>query len=321
MLSYLKSLVPFKKDIKKILKRMFKRFEFRPPLSLPPGTTEEQLKTFLLSIEIEGAPPQEVQNYCESDFRRFLYTFGLFQDLKTSGKCLELGANPYFLTLLLKQFSPLELTLGNYFGDHPHLKSGFNRQNYGYQDFKTGEKKLDHFDFYHFNVEKDFFPFPDREFDVVVFCEIIEHLIVNPLAALSEVKRVLKSDGYMVFSTPNVARLENVARMLNGTNLYDPYSGYGPYGRHNREYTLHELYRLLDFAGFTLEKAFTADVHPNWAETVKYPASVRNWLWKRRFDLGQYTFILAKNTHEAKKGLPTFLFRSYPEKELHPFEL
>ena len=107
------------------------------------------------------------------------------------------------------------------------------------------------------------FPFESDSFDVVLFCEVIEHLLMDPVVALREIKRVLRPGGSLVVSTPNVARLENMARLAAGANLYDPYSGYGPYGRHNREYTRHELVKLLEFVGFQPDIHFTADVHPH----------------------------------------------------------
>jgi SAM-dependent methyltransferase len=100
-------------------------------------------------------------------------------------------------------------------------------------------------------------------FDVVLFCEILDHLLVDPVAALREIHRVLRPGGTLVLTTPNVARLESVARLLAGANIYDPYSGHGPYGRHNREYTMSELEQLLIAAGFVVDSAFSADVHPN----------------------------------------------------------
>jgi SAM-dependent methyltransferase len=308
-----------KNKVKRTLNEVRRKFDLRPPLPLPAGTTEKQLKDYLLSLELYAAPPEEIKNYCESDFRRFVYTFSLMHGLQ--GSCLELGANPYFLTLLLKEFSSLKLELANYFGEHPHLNGKPQKHPYFYKDFKTQERKSDQFTFLHFNVEQETFPYPDHSFDVVVFCEIIEHLVINPLATLKEIKRVLKPNGHLILTTPNVARLENVVRMIMGTNLYDPYSGHGIYGRHNREYTRHELYRLLDFAGFTFKQSFTADVHPNWAETVKLPITLKNKLWHRRHDLGQYIFIQAQNTHEAKKGLPSFLYRSFPEDQIQHFDL
>jgi hypothetical protein len=78
----------------------------------------------------------------------------------------------------------------------------------------------------------------------------------------AEIHRVLKTDGWVVVTTPNVARRQNVMRLVRGRNTYDPYSWNGPYGRHNREYTASELRELLVNTGFGLECLMTRDLHP-----------------------------------------------------------
>jgi SAM-dependent methyltransferase len=46
-------------------------------------------------------------------------------------------------------------------------------------------------------------PFPDRSFDVVVMNDVIEHL-ADPRSALWEIRRVLKNDGILYLSTPDI---------------------------------------------------------------------------------------------------------------------
>lgn len=286
------------------------QFPLNPVLPLPLAVSESQLSNFLETVMVGCETTPELLNYCKQDLRRFIYTYGLAHDLQ--GRCLELGANPYFTTFLLKQFTSLELTLANYFGNGQEDKIF---QQVSYRDFQSHEEKVINLESNHFNLEEEEFPFESDSFDVVLFCEIIEHLLMDPVKVILEIKRVLKQGGYLILTTPNVARLENVAKMVSGENIYDPYSGYGPYGRHNREYNKHELYKLLDYLGFEVESMFTADVHPNhYANLLE--ESVLQLLNRRSPDLGQYIFVKAINMKPAKDKKPSFLYRSYPRSDL-----
>lgn len=287
-------------------------FPLTPPLPLPEGVTEQQLFDFVTSVRVQDAPEAEMRAYGTNDFRRFVYTWGLARGIK--GKCLELGANPYFTTMLLKRFTELDLSLANYFG---HENNGEYTQVVDYFELDGGEKKSESFKFQHFNIENDRFPYQDGEFDLVIFAEIIEHLLNDPCKVLREIKRVLKPNGTLILTTPNVARLENVTRLISGANIYDPYSGYGPYGRHNREFNRHELDQLLRFEGYEPMVCFTADVHANNAQSFCSVERIADLLRFREHDLGQYIFIKATampGVHSLKR--PGWLYRSYPEGEL-----
>lgn len=285
-------------------------FPLCPELFLPANTSEKELFQFLETVCPTDASPRSMRLYCKDDFKRFVYTWGLAKDL--SGKALELGANPYFTTILLQKFTNLELELANYLGPNKGAKihQAVNYVEHG--QFKTME-----FESHNFNVEEDKFPFADDQFDVVFFCEIIEHLLMDPAGVIKEIKRILKPNAFLILSTPNVSRLDNVARLMLGTNIYDPYSAHGPYGRHNREYTRHDLYLLLSYLGFEISEMFTADVHENYVDAEKI--DVRPYaplLDFRKHDLGQYIFVKAKNVGPAGQKKPTFLYQSYPESEI-----
>lgn len=287
-------------------------FPLTPALPLPPGVTEQQLFGFVTSVRVQDAPEAEMRAYGTHDFRRFVYTWGLAKDVH--GKCLELGGNPYFTTMLLKKFTALDISLANYFG---HENNGEYTQVVDYCELGSGEKKSESFKFQHFNIENDAFPYPDGEFDLVIFAEIIEHLLNDPCKVLREIKRVLKPNGTLILTTPNVARLENVTRLISGMNIYDPYSGYGPYGRHNREFNRHELDQLLKFEGFEPTVCFTADVHKNNAQAFCDVDQVVHLLQFRENDLGQYIFVKATATSDVSRDKrPSWLYRSYPPGEL-----
>jgi SAM-dependent methyltransferase len=285
-------------------------FPLRPPLPLPAGLDEATLFDFLSHVRVRDASDEEMKNYCSSDFRRFVYTWGLTHGLK--GELLELGANPYFTTMLLRRFTSMTITMANYFQD--------SLPAHGVQEVVhrevDGSEAIVSLPFDHFNIESSRFPYADGRFSAVLFCEIIEHLLMDPLSVLLEIRRVLEPGGRLILTTPNVSRLENVAKMISGANIYDPYSGYGPYGRHNREYNRHELFLLLQFAGYSIENMHTADVHDNLAHHYSSLKKLDPLLRFREGDLGQYIFVRAIADKPPRSGKPDFLYRSYPPTEL-----
>src|SRR6185437_7400398 len=55
------------------------------------------------------------------------------------------------------------------------------------------------------------YPYLPGQFDLILFCETLEHLIVNPLAVFGRLKRILKPGGHLLITLPNAVRLANVA--------------------------------------------------------------------------------------------------------------
>jgi SAM-dependent methyltransferase len=284
-----------------------------PPPPVPPGIDLEDLERAFRSWRVNDEPAGHLDPYVDDSIYRFLHTWGIVRDLEGSG--LELGANPYFTTYLLQGFTGLDLQFANYYG-----RRGETTETVSFVPPDAIDRKEITFRSRMFNVEEDEFPYDSGSFDVVLFCEMIEHLLMNPLFTLGQIHRVLKPGGVLVVTTPNVARLGNVLAVVNGANIYDPYSGFGPYGRHNREYTRHDLHRLLDFAGFDIDLSFTADGH-EWNVT-DWPrhAGLAPLVEFRRPDLGQYLFVRARATRPPRSGLPSFLYRSWPASEIVEFQ-
>ncbi|MEM7062890.1 MAG: methyltransferase domain-containing protein [Cyanobacteria bacterium P01_B01_bin.77] len=281
------------------------------PIEYPDGETEHSLLNYLKDFRLDGHIGNELENYLSQDFKRFVYTLNLVSTEDSYGKSLlEIGANPYFTSILLEKFTAYNLFYTNYFGSENTVLRQIHRNK------NKGEKF--EFNFANFNVDADEVPFSEK-FDVVLLCEVIEHLVIDPVLAILNIKKALKKNGVLILTTPNVNRLENVAKMIAGANIYDPYSGYGAYGRHNREYNKHELFMLLSHLGFEIELMFSSDVHPNLSNnfcSLQKLAEIIQTFKNRELDLGQYIFIKAKNTREAKSCKPQWLFRSYPSSDL-----
>jgi len=105
-------------------------------------------------------------------------------------------------------------------------------------------------------------PFKGRSFDVVICKDILEHLL-EPLAVLQEVQRVLKNDGYVMVSVPNHFYLPLRLRILLGKGLIwksigsDHRREYDEWNyMHIRFFTYKGFQRLLKTAGFRPEKWF-----------------------------------------------------------------
>ncbi|MGI8752269.1 MAG: class I SAM-dependent methyltransferase [Acidimicrobiales bacterium] len=243
--------------------------------------------------------PAEGRGYLDDAFDRFRLTLGMVPNLSPGSRVLELGSNPYFLTRLLRR-RHLDVTSANWFGaDFSHRP----RVTQVITIPSTGAQET--FDFDHFNIETDPFPYPDGTFDVVLFCEILEHLPCDPVHVLAEIHRVLaQPHGRIVVTTPNATRAENLVKMINGDNVYEVLSGNGVYGRHNREYTVAELSSLLDACGFVNIDVRCGDVHaapPRWARSVGVASLA---------DRGDTLFASAQARGEPRWPYPDWLFSS-----------
>lgn len=89
-------------------------------------------------------------------------------------------------------------------------------------------------DAYTVDVSYEKLPFEDEYFDIVYMGDVIEHL-VNPDFAINEAARVIKSNGFLVLSTPNLASWLNRLLLLLGMQpLFSEVSTIRNFGRLGR---------------------------------------------------------------------------------------
>jgi SAM-dependent methyltransferase len=111
------------------------------------------------------------------------------------------------------------------------------------------------------NIETEPLPFADESFDAVVFNELFEHLRINPVFTLTEVLRVMKPNGILTLSTPNLRSLDGIRNFLLrdrafscASNIYLEYKKLQTIGHmgHVREYTRTEVVEFLQTIGFAV---------------------------------------------------------------------
>jgi 2-polyprenyl-3-methyl-5-hydroxy-6-metoxy-1,4-benzoquinol methylase len=111
------------------------------------------------------------------------------------------------------------------------------------------------------NLKTYSLPFSDEEFDVVIMCETLEHLNFNPLPVIKEINRVLKQNGILYLSLPNLACLNNRLYLLEGKSIHNPIQDFFSQldananmivGLHWREYTAPEVSEMLERMGFNI---------------------------------------------------------------------
>jgi len=164
-------------------------------------------------------------------------------------KVLEIGC---FLGLVSMALSKLGfiVTVGDIkeFISCKNLQYKFNKYNITYAELNLSDYKL---------------PFNDEEYDAVIMCEVLEHLNFNPLPVIKEINRIIKPNGLFYLALPNIARLDNRLKMLQGKSIHNPIKGFfDQLGRNNnmivglhwREYATDEIKEMLEQMDFEVIK-------------------------------------------------------------------
>lgn len=98
-------------------------------------------------------------------------------------------------------------------------------------------------------------PFPSSFFDKIVSIEVIEHL-ENPSLFIKELNRILRKEGILIITTPNIHNIKSKLQFLFKTNFHwFQKSEFGKNGSmHINPLYWREIYYLLNKYGFRIEK-------------------------------------------------------------------
>ena len=167
-----------------------------------------------------------------------------------------------------------------------------------------------------FDAEKDRFPYDDEYFSTVLCCELIEHLTSDPMHMLAEINRILKPNGHLVLTTPNIGSLRAIAAIVEGYHpgFFPAYirpaaDGEEPEARHNREYTPREVMRLFIDAGLEVTSLDTGPF-------LDQPKPEYEWVnhllarYKYPLDLrGDGIYAVGRKTGPVRDRYPAWLYQ------------
>ena len=193
--------------------------------------------------------------YFEKHLPRLKRTLSMVPSPSGSSRVLELGCYLQMTPVLQLQHGYREVRGADYGAGTVQRKA----VQYGDTRF---EMDIDLFD-----AERDTYPYPANHFELVLACEVIEHMLFDPMHLMLESRRVLEEGGRILITTPNIASLTSVARVLHGhdnpqihSKYKIPVAGSAAVAQHMREYTLAELGEIVRSAGFEIEELFTEPI-------------------------------------------------------------
>lgn len=211
------------------------------------------LEAYLHALGGSDAPSTFSADYLNTHARRFDETTRLIAAARRGRRAIEIGATDYFQVALGTTFDFAEVW-GTDFSVHVEHKLYTRDVTAAGHKVRSTTVSLD--------IERELFPVTEGYFDLVLYCEVLEHMDIDPMFALAEFNRILPVGGQLILTTPNCCSARNTWKILQG---YRPHffmqyeKSRSPY-RHNFEYDVHAARQLVEAAGFRVDRLYTVDV-------------------------------------------------------------
>ena len=166
-------------------------------------------------------------------------------------------------------------------------------------------------------------PFDDGSFDVIIMCEVLEHLNFNPLPLLKEINRIGSPNSIFYLSLPNAAQIRSRIKALRGKALgipitefftqLDPRSSEIVNG-HWREYTGPEIREILERLGYRIEKQYYFSLGETLpSSTLRRRVARTFYKWFPAFKENQTTIAIKEKRTELKFRVPPTVHKSLRE--------
>jgi SAM-dependent methyltransferase len=196
----------------------------------------------IIGADFKGDP------YFETHRLRFaeLINFLLFFQKQRSVPLRVLECGSSLSTALIKKALP-EILLS--VSDFKNFEEIENAYDFPIKELVCGHYKLD---FQKDDLDRLTYP-GEAKFDIILVCEVIEHLLVNPVKVFRFLLKHLSDGGLIYITTPNVFQrsyLEAYKQRVNPTQIFpEEYSFEDAPHFHIREYSMSEILASVSSAG------------------------------------------------------------------------
>ena len=167
------------------------------------------------------------------------------------------------------------------------------------------------------DAELEKYPISNGQISTIVSFALLEHFAGDPMNLIAESNRILKDEGYLCLTSPNVISAVNLAKLTLGRHPF----GWSVFtdsfaDRHNREYTPYEVSRLLEAGGFDVHllETFSCDKNESlilrlFGYLLSCPASIFRIV---PFAMRRKTiYALGKKAGPVLDRYPSFLYNLY----------
>lgn len=190
---------------------------------------------------VPGIQEQSEKEYLRFHIYRYIETLSLIPISSLKLSILDVGISSGHLAILVRKL----------FGYQVY---GLDLQNVSGQRFSSEGIDLKVCD-----ISSQPLPYDAESFDLVLFCEVLEHLAVSPYRVLNELWRVMKEDGILILSTPNIAALYKRLKLMVGKTPLASFDRDARINFHIHEYTKNELASLIEQGKFRLDMLYFSD--------------------------------------------------------------
>lgn len=260
---------------------------------------EQEVADYILSY-VDCSNPKHV-SYAETHLRRFISTLNRIPPpQKSTAKLLELGSCFFFTPAIRKYSGYAQIACADWYdGAEKKVEQREIKQITG--------TEVHQFETQLFNVETDRFPYQDYSFQVVLCCEMLEHLSHDPMHMFWEINRVLERDGLLLVTTPNITSVRSIEGVLTGypPYLWMKYNLQDSAQQHYHEHTPETVKTFLTAAGFSIVEMETEDV---WAKSNPATLELLKQLMFSPDLRGDNIFVLARKTGNPIERFPEALY-------------